>query len=490
MTKFSPRVSKDLPIFLCVLCVFFVVYLITSIQWYKRTFPAPSLLFALYNVMNSMNSQSTAPSEKSFLHLVRALNSRNYRLFFSGQSISLIGTWMTRVATWWLVWRLTNSAFMVGVVNFAGQMPAFLLAPFAGVWVDRLDRHRLLVVTQVLAMIQSFGLAAVAFADFDNRYKIILLIALCAFQGFINAFDMPTRQAFVVEMVEDKNDLGNAIALNSSMVNLARMIGPSIAGLIVAAVGEGWCFLIDGFSYIAVIISLLLMHIVARERASTKRATLVELREGWQYAMGSMPIRTILLLLCIMSLMGMPYRILLPAVVGQVLHGDSVTFGVLLAATAVGALVGATMLAARRSVLGLGKQIPITAAVFGFGLMLFAVSPTLWISLPLLVMVGFGSMLVMASSNTLLQTIVEEDKRGRIMSFYTMSAMGMVSLGGLLTGALSHRIGISWCLIICGVCCVAGAAWFARSLPMLRHHVRPIYREKGILPEITNSPEN
>ena len=397
---------------------------------------------------------------------------------------------MTRVAALWLVWRLTNSALMLGVVNFAERIPAFILAPFAGVWVDRMDRHRLLVITQVMAMFQSFGLAAVAFSHLDPQLKIILLIVLCVFQGLINAFDMPARQAFVVEMVEDKNDLGNAIALNSSMVNLARMIGPSIAGLIVAMLGEGWCFFIDGFSYIAVIVSLLLMHITAREITTSKRATMVELLEGWRYTAGFMPIRTILLLLCLLSLVGMPYRVLLPAVVGNVLHGNSGTYGFLLAATAVGALVGATMLAARRNVLGLARQIAFTTAIFGLGLVLFALSHSLWISLPLLIAVGFGSMLVFASSNTLLQTIVEEDKRGRVMSFYTMSGMGMVSLGGLLMGALSHRIGIEWCLIICGTCCVAGAVWFGRSLPRLRHYVRPIYREKGILPELTVPPES
>jgi len=391
---------------------------------------------------------------------------------------------MTRVATWWLVWRLTQSALMVGVVNFASQMPAFLLAPVAGVWIDRLDRQRLLVGTQVCAMLQSFGLAVLAFCPFDNQVKVILLIVLCVCQGLINAFDMPARQAFVVEMVEDRNDLSNAIALNSSMVNLARMVGPSVAGLLVAIVGEGWCFLIDGFSYIAVILSLMMMRVAAREVAAVKKNTLEELREGWQYVKGFVPIRTILLLVCIVNLVGMPYRVVLPAFAGKTLDGGSGIFGFLLAAAAIGALMGAAVLAARRTVLGLGKQIPITAAVFGLGLMLFGTTHTVWTALPLMVLVGFGSMLTMSSCNTLLQTIVDEDKRGRVMSFYTMSAMGMASVGGLLIGYLSHSIGIEWSLILGGALCLIGAAWFARSLPRLRHYVRPIYRAKGILPKV------
>jgi len=435
-----------------------------------------------------MNSPSTDPSKMGIFYLIRALNSRNYRLFFSGQSISLMGSWMTRVAMLWLVTRLTGSALMLGVVGFAGQIPAFFLAPVAGVWIDRLDRRKLLVITQTLAMIQSLALAALALTGIIQIWEII---ALAVFQGLINSFDMPARQAFVVEMVEDKNDLSNAIALNSSMVNLARMIGPTVAGLIIAVTGEGWCFLLDGFSYIAVIISLLLMHITVREMIPTKKgATLGQLREGWKYVSTFMPIRTILLLLCVIALMGMPFRVLLPIYAQSILHGDAFTYGVLTAAMAVGAFTGAMLLAARRSVLGLGRLIPAMAAVFGVGLILFAISRSVWISLPLMVMIGLGSMLVMASSNTMLQTIVDEDKRGRVMSFYTMSVMGMTPIGSLLGGALAHRIGITDTFIIGGVACLAGAAWFVKSLPTLRKHVRPIYREKGILPAVAKGMES
>ncbi|MEO6909063.1 MAG: MFS transporter, partial [Abditibacteriaceae bacterium] len=263
-----------------------------------------------------MNSISTDSSQTGIFYLIRALNSRNYRLFFSGQSISLIDSWMTRVAMLWLVTRLTGSALMLGVVGFAGQIPAFFLAPVAGVWVDRLDRQKLLVITQSLAMIQSLALAALALGGIIKIWEII---ALAVFQGVINSFDMPARQAFVVQMVEDPNDLSNAIALNSSMVNLARMIGPTIAGLIIAVTGEGWCFLLDGVSYIAVIVSLLLMHITVREMIPTKKgATLSQLREGWKYVSNFMPIRTILLMLCVVALMGMPYRVLLPIFVENI----------------------------------------------------------------------------------------------------------------------------------------------------------------------------
>lgn len=434
-----------------------------------------------------MNSTSTDSSQSGIFYLLRALNSRNYRLFFSGQSISLIGSWMTRVAMAWLVYRLTNSALMLGIVGFAGQIPAFFLAPVAGVWIDRLDRRKMLVITQALAMIQSLALAGLALLGIIQIWQII---GLALFQGFINSFDMPARQAFVVQMVEDKNDLSNAIALNSSMVNLARMIGPTIAGAIIAITGEGWCFFLDGVSYIAVIISLLLMHITASEVIPTKKgATFGQLREGWKYVSTFMPIRTILVLLSVIALMGMPYRVLLPVYAKGILGGDSLTLGLLFGGVAVGAFTGAMLLASRRSVLGLGRLIPTMAAIFGGGLILFAVSRTIWISLPLMVIVGFGGMLVMASSNTMLQTIVDEDKRGRVMSFYTMAVMGMMPFGSLLSGALAHSLGITWTMTIGGASCLAGSVWFVKSLPTLRRHVRPIYQEKGILPAVAEGIE-
>jgi MFS family permease len=430
-----------------------------------------------------MSATDTGGASGSLAFMVRALRHRNYRLFFCGQTVSLIGTWMTRIATSWLVYRLTHSALLLGLVGFAGQIPSFLLAPFAGVLVDRWNRHRLLVVTQILAMLQSAALAALALAGVITIWHVL---ALSLFQGLINAFDMPARQAFLVEMVEKREDLGNAIALNSSMVNGARLLGPSIGGVVIAAVGEGWCFFGDAVSYLAVIASLLLMRLAARpRRAPGKKKVLPELREGWAYVAGSPPIRSILLLLALVSLVGMPYTVLMPVFASTVLHGGPHTLGFLMAATGVGALLGALFLANRRTVLGLGKIIPIAAALFGAGLIGFSLSRVLWLSMVLLMFSGLGFMVQMASSNTLLQTLVDDDKRGRVMSFYTMSIMGITPFGSLLAGGLAHRIGTPHTLFLCGVGCIAGALWFTLLLPRLRERVRPIYVQMGILPALT-----
>jgi MFS family permease len=424
---------------------------------------------------------STAPPSGGLGFMVRALRHRNYRLFFSGQTVSLVGTWMTRIATSWLVYRLTGSALLLGLVGFAGQIPSFLLAPFAGVLIDRWDRHRLLVITQILAMLQSAALAGLTLAGVINIWHVLVL-SLC--QGLINAFDMPARQAFVVEMVEKREDMANAIALNSSMVNAARLLGPSIGGVIIAAVGEGWCFTLDAVSYLAVIASLLLMHLVPRQRRAAAKETKVlhEMREGWAYVVGSPPIRSILLLLALVSLVGMPYTVLMPVFASTILHGGPHTLGFLMAATGVGALSGAVFLANRRSVLGLGRVIPIMSALFGAGLIGFSLSSTLWLSLPLLVVTGIGFMVQMAASNTLLQTLVDDDKRGRVMSFYTMAIMGVTPFGSLLAGTLAHRYGAPHTLLFGGAGCILAALWFTSRLPGLREKVRPIYIQKGILP--------
>lgn len=421
------------------------------------------------------------PRPKAWKFALRALRARNYRLFFSGQTISLIGTWMTRIATSWLVYRLTGSAVLLGVVGFAGQIPAFVLGPFAGVWVDRWDRHRTLVVTQALSMLQSFALAALALA---NVITIPQLIWLSLAQGVINAFDMPARQAFVVQMIEKREDLGSAIALNSSMVNAARLIGPSVAGLIIAASREGYCFLIDGVSYIAVIVSLLAMRISKLPAARKSTPMVHELREGWRYATRFAPIRNILLLLALVSLVGMPYTVLVPIFAARVLRGGADTLGFLMGASGVGALCGAVVLAARRSVLGLGRVIPLAAAAFGVGLIGFGLSHLLWLSLAMMLITGGAMMQQLAASNTILQTIVEEDKRGRVMSFYSMAFMGMAPFGSLLAGFLAQRIGAPYTLVVSGVVCVASAAWFATRLPAIRRLVRPIYADLGIVPEI------
>lgn len=412
---------------------------------------------------------------------MRALRYRNYRLFFGGQSVSLVGTWMTRIATSWLVYRLTHSAFLLGVAGFSLQIPILLLGPFAGVWVDRLDRHRTLVITQILSMIQSFWLAALALT---GRITVADIIALSLFQGAINAFDMPARQAFVVEMVEDRADLSNAIALNSSMVNGARLIGPSLAGIIIAAFGEGYCFLIDGFSYIAVIVSLLMMHIARQQGRSERAHVLHELKEGWNYVSTFAPIRSILLLLGLISLVGMPYTVLMPIFAGSILKGGAHTLGFLMGASGVGALVGALVLATRRSVVGLGRVVAITSAGFGIGLFAFSNSRWMALSLPLMMVTGFCMMTQMASTNTILQTIVDEDKRGRVMSFYSMAFQGSAPFGSLIAGAAAARIGAPKTLMIGGSLCVVGSLWFCRQLPRIREIVRPIYRKMGIIPEV------
>ncbi len=409
----------------------------------------------------------------------RALRHRNFRLFFGGQSISLIGTWMTRIATAWLVYQLTGSAWLLGIVGFAGQIPTFLLAPFAGVWVDRLNRRHVLVVTQTLAMVQSLVLAALTLS---HRITITEILWLSVFQGLINAFDMPGRQAFLVQMVEDRQDLGNAIALNSSMVNMARLIGPSLAGLIIAGFGEGYCFLIDGISYLAVILSLVMMRLPQFVAKPTIVPMIEQLREGWAYVSKFPPVRTILLLFALVSLMGMPFTVLMPIFAVKMLHGGPHTLGFLMGAVGIGALISAISLAFRKSVLGLGRVIAISSAIFGAGLIAFGMSRMLWLSLLLMVITGYGMMQGMAASNTIIQTIVPEDKRGRVMSYYTMAFVGMAPFGSLLAGGLAHLVSAPVTLVITGAFCIVGAGWFATQLPNIRIHIRPVYRELGILP--------
>jgi len=426
-------------------------------------------------------------------HAWRALRHRNFRLFFGGQTISLIGSWMTRIATSWLVYRLTGSALLLGTVSFAGQIPTFLFAPFAGVWVDRLNRRQVLVWTQTLSMIQSFLLAALTLS---GHITIEWILILSVMQGLVNAFDMPGRQAFMVQMIGDRADLGNAIAINSSMVNMARLIGPSLAGMLIAATSEGWCFLIDGISYIAVIASLLMMQLNATEVRRATTSMLTELKEGWSYVAGFLPIRTILSLFALVSLMGMPFVVLMPIFAANVLHGGPHTLGFLMGAMGVGALISALSLAARKNVRGLIRMIPVAAGVFGLGLIGFGLSHAFWLSMLTVAVAGAGMMQGMAASNTIIQTLVSEDKRGRVMSYYTMAFMGMAPFGSLMAGTLAHAIpptpmgfvtgtvlaGAQWTVILNGLAVVLGAAWFVTKLPALRSVVRPIYQEMGIIP--------
>jgi MFS family permease len=411
-------------------------------------------------------------------HAWRALRHRNFKLFFLGQSISVIGNWMTRLATSWLVYRLTHSVLMLGIVSFAGQIVSLAVGPFAGVWVERLNRRKLLVWTQAAAAVQSLALAALTLTQVITLWEVI---ALTAFQGLINAFDMPGRQSFLVQMVDDRNDLSNAIAINSSMANAARLIGPAIAGMVIGALGEGWCFLLDGFSYFAVIASLLLMRIGHPNIGRPAASMLGQMREGWDYVRTFGPIRTILLLFSLMSLMGYPYAVLLPVFAGQVLHGGAYTLGWLTAASGIGALVSGVSLAMRKSVVGLTSMLQIAAAILGSALILFGLSHTLWVSLALMVFVGFGLTQNASVSNTIIQSLVPEDKRARVMSYYTMAFFGAAPFGSLLVGSLAHRIGAPDTFILTGAFCAAGSLWFTLELPKIRTIIRPIYREMGLL---------
>ena len=424
---------------------------------------------------------AVGPRRTQLAAMGRALRHRNYRLFFVGQGVSLVGSWITRVATGWLVWRLTGSEALLGLIGFAGQIPTTLVAPFAGVLVDRWNRHRTLVVTQLVAMLQSAALAVFALS---GEITVGWIAALSVVQGLVNAFDMPARQAFVVEMVTDRADLPNAIALNSSLVNAARLVGPSIAGVLIAAVGEGWCFAVDAVSYLAVVGSLVAMRGIRPRPARPASGVLADFRDGFRYVAGFPAIRAILLLLAVVSLTGFPYVVLMPVFARDVLGGGPHTLGLLMAASGVGALVGALWLAARPSVLGLGRVVVIAGGVFGLALVGFGLSRWLWLSVPMVVAVGGGMMIQMAGSNTLVQTLVDEDKRGRVMSFYTLAFFGMAPFGSLLAGVLASWIGAPLTVVVGGAVSLGGVALFASKLPALRRELRPIYRRLGILPPI------
>lgn len=429
-----------------------------------------------------MASNKYNTNEPTGLKIIfRSLRYRNYRLFFGGQSISLIGTWIQRIAMPWLVYRLSGSAFLLGVVGFASQIPTFLLAPFAGVLSDRWNRYHILIITQILAMMQALILALLFFSGAIMVSHVVFLSVLL---GCINAFDIPARQALVIEMVEKNEDLGNAIALNSSMFNSARLLGPSIAGVLIASTGEGMCFLLNGLSYVFVIASLIFMKLKPRKRETENSNVLKALKEGFSYTFGFTPIKSIILLLGLISLIGMPYTVLMPVFAKEILHGGSHTFGFLMGASGTGALIGAIYLASRRSVLDLEKIIPLSAGMFGFGLVTFSLSRLFLLSLILMVVTGLGMMLQMASSNTIIQTIVDDDKRGRVMSIYAMAFMGTAPLGSFLAGSMANFWGAPNTLIIGGMLCILGAFMFASKLTELRKMVRPIYVRLGIIPEV------
>ena len=418
---------------------------------------------------------------------LRALRHRNFRLFLGGQVVSLTGTWMQQVALGWLVYRLTRSAFLLGLVGFAGQIPSLFVAPFAGVWADRWNRHRMIVATQALSMLQALALAGLVLA---GGIRVWHVLALSLLLGIVNAFDVPARQSFLVEMVGGREDLANAIALNSSTFNAARLVGPSVAGAIIAAAGEGVVFLVNGASYVAVIAALLAMRLPPRPPLRGPRAPAWHnLGEGVAYVTRFAPIRSILLLLSLVSLAGAPYVVLMPVFAADVLHGDAHTLGFLTASIGVGALCGALFLASRRTVRGLGRFIVVAVTGFGAALVGFSLSRSLWLSLAFAFLSGFGLMVHMASSNTIVQTIVDDDKRGRVMSFYAAAFQGTMPLGSFLAGSLAGLVGAPRTLQLGGAACLVGALAFARALPGIRAQVRPIYARLGVLPEVATGLE-
>lgn len=397
-------------------------------------------------------------------HAWRALRHRNFRLFVFGQSISVTGTWLTRLATMWLVYRLTHSALLLGVVSFAGQIVTFVAGPFAGVWVERLDRRKLLIWIQAIAAVQSLVLAAATLANVITLWEIVALTVL---GGLTGALGVPGRLSFVTQMVEDRNDVDNAIAILSSIANGARLIGPTIAGLLIAAVGEGWCFLVDGISFLPVIASLVMMRIKPLETRRRPRDMLFEMHEGWSYVRTFRPIRSILLFFALVSLMGYSYAVLLPVFAGQVLHGGPTTLGWLNSASGIGALVSALSLALRKSVVELARMVQIAAAILGIALMLFGSSHVLWLSLVLMMLVGFGLMQSVAASNTIVLSLAPEDMRARVMSYYTMAFFGGAPFGSLLASVLADRIGAPNTVVLTGAACVVGSMCFALELPKL-----------------------
>jgi len=432
------------------------------------------------------NTTTAPPAARRLRDIGRSLAHRNFRLFFAGQSVSLLGTWMQQTAMTWLVYRLTlehhqDSALLLGITGFASQIPVLLLGPFAGVFSDRWHRHRIIIATQTLSMLQAFLVWGLTIAGVITVWQ---LVVLSLFLGCVNAFDMPTRQAFMTEMLDTSEDLANAIAINSSMVNGTRLVGPSIAGLVISIVGEATCFLLNGLSFLGVIAALLAMKIPRRNREGSPKSVLHGLTDGFRYAFGFPPVRALLLLVAGIGLVGMPYVVLMPIFADQILHGTARTYGLLVGSSGVGALAGSLYLASRRTVLGLGRWIAAMSGVFGIGLIAFSFSTDVWLSMAFLVVMGFAVIVQLAASNTILQTIVEENQRGRVMSLYTTAFLGMSPLGSLVAGSLASAIGAPHTLQIGGACVFLGGIAFALQLRGLRKYIRPIYKRMGILPSV------
>lgn len=423
---------------------------------------------------------ATPVAERSrFRDTIRSLRHRNFQLFFSGQLISLIGTWMQTVAQSWLVYRMTGSSLLLGTVSFASQIPVFPMAPLAGTVADRWNRRTIVIITQTASMILAFILAALTLA---NRVTVWEVIVLAALLGVVNAFDIPARQSFLVEMV-GRDDLMNAIALNSSIFNSARIIGPGIAGILVAGIGEGWCFFANAVSYIAVIAGLCMMRIPRRQAERAIKSAFDHIAEGFRFVRRTAPIRALLMILGLVSLVGMPYTVLMPVFAKNILHGNARTLGVLGSATGIGALTGALTLASRTRVHGLGKWVWMACTSFGTFLILFSFSHQYLLSVLLLVPVGFSLMTQMGATNTLVQSMVPDRLRGRTMAVYSMMFMGMSPLGALLAGAAADKIGAPMTVALGGALAIVGAIAFARHLPKIRAEAHQLLSAQGLADE-------
>ena len=408
---------------------------------------------------------------------LRALRHRNFQLFFSGQLVSLTGTWMQTVAEAWLVYRLTHSALLLGAVGFASQFPVFLVAPVGGIVADRKNRHKVVICTQIASMVFDSMLAVLTLANVVQVWHVFVLAIL---MGIVSAFDIPARQSFLVDMV-GKEDLMNAIALNSSMFNGARIIGPAIAGILVAKIGEGWCFAANGVSYLAVLAGLFMMHVTKPTALAKSGSPLAHIIEGFNFARRTAPIRAILILLGLVSLVAMPYVVLMPVFADKVLHGGARGLGILMGATGVGALLGALTLATRTGVKGLGRWVAFSCAGFGLSLFLFSFSRSFWLSAAILLPVGFCMMLQMSSSNTLIQAMVPDHLRGRVMALYSMMFMGMAPFGALIGGATADRLGAPLTVSLGSIACLGGAAWFSVRLPKVRVEARRLIVAQGMV---------
>ncbi len=412
------------------------------------------------------------------IHSLRAFRHRSYRLFFCGQSVAVLGNWIQFLAMSWLVYRLSGSAWLLGVTGFAGQIAILVLAPFGGLWADRFDRRKLLIWTQTAAMIPGFALAALAYTDAIEIWHVVLMASLF---GIIMAIDVPARQSFTPEMVPAREDLASAIAFNALMQNGGRMLGPTIAGLLIAVSSEAVCFLVNGASKIAAVTTLMMMTVTPGARPSASSSIWSGLREGVAYTWNSVPLRLLFPVVAAVSFMSSPYQTLMPIFAAEVFAGGADTLGFLIGAAGLGGIAGMLLLASRKDVRGLLNWIAGSALVAGATLVVFAYSTSLALSLATIAVVGLTTLTVAMGVSTIVQTIVEDRMRGRVLGLFVVAFLGMFPLGSLAAGAVASSIGATHTLAAGGVACMLTALWLWRRLPELRSHIRPIYVKLGII---------